>query len=140
MSRDRQAPSLGWPPADLSDLQGFSLRALTPGTLLFRVVSKGLGPWWFGSSMLSRFDLPEPEGTCYLASDEISALLEVVGTERMGGVVPAEFLKARRLRELQVPREIVLSDLTSRRAIRFGITVEIGTIVPYDCPQAWAAR
>lgn len=90
--------------------------------------------------MRGRFDLPEPEGTCYLASDEISALLEVVGRDRMGGVVPAELLRSKQIRVLQVPRELGLSDLTSRRAVRFGVTAEIGTIVPYDCPQAWAAR
>ncbi len=140
MSRDRQAPNLGSPPADPSDLRDFPSRALTPSTPLFRVVSEGLGPWWFGSSMLGRFDLPEPEGTCYLASDEISALLEVVGGDRLRGVVPAELLEIKRIRELRAPRELTLSDLTSRRAVRFGITAEIGTIVPYDCPQAWAAR
>lgn len=90
--------------------------------------------------MQSRFDLLHPHGTCYLASDEISALLEVLGTDRIGGVVPAELFEARRIRELRVPRELSLSDLTSRRATRFGITVEIGPIVPYECPQAWAAR
>jgi hypothetical protein len=90
--------------------------------------------------MLGRFDLPEPEGTCYLASDEISALLEVVGRDRISGVVPTELLCSKRIRVLRVPREMSLSDLTSRRSARFGITAEIGTIVPYDCPQAWAAR
>jgi hypothetical protein len=35
--------------------------------------------------------------------------------------------------------ELDLADFTSREAVRFGITAEIGTIVPYDCPQAWAA-
>lgn len=140
MSRDRQAPSLGWPPSDPQDLKGFSSQALTPDTPLFRIVSKGRGPWWFGSTMRGRFDLPKPDGTCYLASDEVSALLEAVGADRMGGLVPAELLETKRLRELRVPREMSLSDLTSRQAIRFGITAEVGTIVPYDCPQAWAAR
>lgn len=50
----------------------------------------------------------------------------------------AEFLQERRLRELRVPREFEGADLTSRRTTGFGITSEIGTIVPYDRPQAWA--
>lgn len=107
MSRDRQAPSLGWPPADPSDLRDFPFRKLTPDTSLFRAVSQGLGPWWFGSSMLGRFDLPEPEGSCYLASDEISALLEVAGRERLGGVVPAElerFQEETGLEIVEIPR------------------------------------
>lgn len=90
--------------------------------------------------MEGRFDLPEPEGTCYLAADAIAALLEVVGPDRMGGILPREFLEARRLRELRLPRDHSLSDLTARKASRFGITAEIGTLVPYELPQKWAVR
>jgi hypothetical protein len=89
--------------------------------------------------MLGRFDLAEPEGTCYLAADEISALLEVIGPDLERGAVSAEILKARSLRKLHLPEEMDLADLKSREAVRFGITAEIGTIVPYSCPQAWAA-
>lgn len=106
---------------------------------LFRVVRRGKGPWWFGSSMRGRFDLAEPEGTCYLATDEISALLEVVGPDLERGAISSDFVKARSLRKLRLPGELDLADLTSREAVRFGITAEIGTIVPYGCPQAWAA-
>jgi hypothetical protein len=90
--------------------------------------------------MEGRFDLSEPEGTCYVASDAIAALLEVVGADRMGGILPREFLEVRRLLELRLPREHSLSDLTVRKASRFGITAEIGTLVPYELPQRWAAK
>jgi RES domain-containing protein len=89
--------------------------------------------------MSGRFDLPAPLGTCYLASDPLSALLELIGVDRKGGAVAAEFLAERRLRELRTPREFTLADLASRRAAGFGITSEIGTLVPYEQPQAWAA-
>jgi hypothetical protein len=88
--------------------------------------------------MQGRFDLAEPEGTCYLATDEISALLEVIGPHLERGAISTEFLKARSLRKLRLPDELDLADLTSREAVRFGITAEIGIIVPYGCPQAWA--
>ncbi|HEX6900774.1 MAG TPA: RES family NAD+ phosphorylase [Thermoanaerobaculia bacterium] len=139
MSRDRKAPSLGWPPADPLALKDFPQRNLSPEIRLFRVVRRGRGPWWFGSSMEGRFDLPEPAGTCYLAADELSALLEVLAPERDRAMISMELLEQRGIRELQVPRETTLSDLTSRRASGFGITAEIGTIVPYEQPQAWAA-
>jgi hypothetical protein len=90
--------------------------------------------------MKGRFDLPEPDGTCYLATDELSALLEVVGPDLEGGAVSSRLLQERSLRRLRLPGEQHLSDLTSREAIHFGITAEIGTITPYGCPQAWAAR
>jgi len=90
--------------------------------------------------MLGRFDLPEPEGTCYLATDEISALLEALGPDLESGAVSSTFLKGRHLRKVRLAGGMVLSDLTAREAVRFGITAEIGTIVPYQYPQAWAAR
>jgi len=120
-------------------LEGFPVRRFSPATELFRIVRRGKGPWWFGSSMQGRFDLAEPEGTCYLATDEISALLEVVGPDLERGSISSDLLKARSLRKLRLPGELDLADLTSREAVRFGITAEIGTIVPYGCPQAWAA-
>jgi hypothetical protein len=108
--------------------------------LLFRIVRKGHGPWWFSSSLEGRFDLPEPDGTCYLAADPLGALLELIGPDLEGGAVSTDFLRDRRLRELRVPEGIELSDLTSRRVSGFGITGEIGSIVPYDLPQTWATR
>lgn len=93
--------------------------------------------------MQSRFDLLDPYGTCYLAADMLAALLEVLAADREGAVVSSEFLSQRAIRELHVPHEIAVADMTSRRASgfgSFGITAEIGTILPYDCPQAWAAR
>ena len=101
---------------------------------------RGRSPWWFGSSGEGRFDLPPPDGTCYLAADELGALLEAVGPDRDGGAVSTEFLAARCLWRLRAPAERRLGDLTARRARGFGITAEIGTLVPYDLPQAWAAR
>jgi hypothetical protein len=89
--------------------------------------------------MDGRFDLPEPHGTCYLAVDPMAALLELLGPERTG-VISAKFLEERRIRELQLPRESAVADVTSRKASAFGITAEIGTLLPYDRPQAWALR
>lgn len=137
MSRPRQTPSLDPPPDDLA---GFPTRPLSPLAPLFRVIRKGRNPWWFGSGMTCRFDLPEPDGTCYLAGDPLSSLLELIGPDIESGAVSSDFFRERRLRELRVPEEIELSDLTSRKASSFGITAEIGSLVPYDIPQAWAAR
>lgn len=133
----RQFPTLSWPSSS-SQLSDFPSRLLAAGARLFRIVRKGRGPWWFGSAMDGRFDLPEPHGTCYLAADPLAALLEIIGPERTGGLISPEFLSERRLRELQVPEDIKAADVTSRRASQFGITAEIGTIVPYDRTQAWA--
>jgi RES domain len=140
VSRDRRSPSLAWPPDDPSWLKGFPARRLSPEITLLRIVRAEAGPWWFGSTLAGRFDLAEPDGTCYLAADAIAALLELLVMDREIFPVPAEFFDERRICELQVSSEMTLSDLTSRRASGYGITAEVGSITPYDRPQAWAAR
>jgi hypothetical protein len=140
VSRAREVVGLRPPPADAAALAGFPRRTLTPKEDLYRVSRRGRSPWWFSSSGAGRFDLPPPDGTCYVATDELGALLEAVGPDRDGGAVTTEFLAARRLWRLRAPAERSLGDLTARRAAGFGITAEIGTLVPYDLPRAWAAR
>lgn len=139
MTGNRQAVSLALPPRDENRLRTFPRTELVPGCELWRVVRNGLRPWWFSGSGHGRFDLREPEGTCYLATDELSALLEAVGPDRLGGAISTGFLADRRLRHLRAPRGHSLADLTSRRASGFGLTLEIHTVVPYDLPRAWAA-
>ncbi len=112
---------------------------LGPEPTLHRVTRRGNGPWWFGNTGSGRFDLPPPEGTCYLAADPLAALLEVLGPDRLGGVVSEGFFAERALHELHLPAARSLADLTSRRSAAWGLTHEIHTLVPYDLPQAWAA-
>ena len=88
--------------------------------------------------MEGRFDLPPPQGTCYLATEPIGALLELIGPEASGGAVSETFLVNRRFRRLSVPRPHRLANLTDRRTSGFGLTAEIHTVVPYALPQAWA--
>ncbi len=134
----RQAVSLRPPPEAPSELKSFPARTVDPEQELWRVVRKGRGPWWFACSGDGRFDLPPPHGTCYLAADELSALLEVIGPERTGGGISTRFFAARRFRRLRLPRPRRLADLTSRRCAGFGITLEIHSVVPYDRTRAWA--
>jgi hypothetical protein len=140
VTRNRESVTLPWPPDDPARLREFPTHSLSPDREIFRVALIGYGPWWFGSSMKGRFDLPEPDGTCYLAANDLAAWMEVIGPEAQDRIVSAELLRARRLVRVHVPRETVLSDSTARQAGGFSITLELSTIVPYDLPQAWAAR
>lgn len=140
MKRDRESVSLRWPPEDLAELRDFPSRTLSQDRELFRVTQIGYGPWWFGSSMNGRFDLAEPDGTCYLAAEPLAALIEIVGPESASGIVAADLLRRRRLLRLHVPRKLALADTTSRQAGGFGVTLELSTVIPYERPQAWAAR
>ncbi len=136
----RRKTSLERPPQDPRTLRQFPCSTAGTGTELWRVVRQGHGPWWFGCGMTGRFDLPEPEGTCYLATDELTALLEVLGPERSAGRITTEELSRRRLHRLCLPVEHSLADLTSRQAAGFGVTLEIHSHPQYRLTQAWARR
>src|SRR5690606_5570920 len=75
LARDREQPSLG-PPPDPEALRDFPVWHVHAGTVLCRVTAAEHGPWWFSSTGEGRFDLVPPRGTCYLADDEVAALLE----------------------------------------------------------------
>lgn len=124
------------PPDDPQELRAFPRRVIEDEEPLYRVVREGRLPWWFGSTMQGRFDLPEPFGTCYLAHDDLSAILEVLGN----GPVTPEFVQARRIYRLFVPHSFEVANTRAHRATFFGITAEIGTLTPYRLPQAWAQR
>ncbi|HEX6237791.1 MAG TPA: RES family NAD+ phosphorylase [Acidimicrobiales bacterium] len=131
---ERQLPSLGGPPP-AERLAGFPVWHVHAGTVLCRVTSADHGPWWFSSTGEGRFDLAPPRGTCYLADDEVGAVLEVLGPLTM--IVPS-WAKRRSLWHLDLPAQCSAADLTVRAARGFGITAEVMSIVPYRVPQMWA--
>jgi hypothetical protein len=86
-----------------------------------------------------RFDLPAPDGACYLADDLETALGEKLLRR------PKRLIPAQRLRELlhaviTVGRAPRLADLTAERATGWGLNAEIHTSLDYARPRAWAAR
>ena len=131
----RPIPSIGAPP-DPDDLAGFPVWHVHAGTTLCRVTTSGFGPWWFSSDGEGRFDLEPPRGTCYLADDEIGALLEVLGP-----IVVVSSGWARRLSmwHLDLPHQCSAADTSVRAARGYGVTAELASMTPYDLPQRWAA-
>ena len=132
---DRQRPSIG-PPPPPDDLAGFPTWHVHAGTTLCRITTSGFGPWWFSSDARGRFDLPTPRGTCYLADDEVGALLEVLGPVE---VVSPRWAARLSLWHLGLPRQCTAADTTVRPARGFGVTAELASMTPYVVPQAWAA-
>ncbi len=137
MSRQRVAVGR---PQDVDVLRAFPRRTVARNRNLYRVCRIEHGPWWFDSSMAGRFDLPHPDGTCYLAFDDIGALREAVGPGVTGGLVSEEWARARVVRRLKPPSTLRVADLTGAEAARFGVTLEINTVIPYTLPQARATR
>jgi len=134
LAADRE---LGEPPEDPSGLLGFPCRVYGDGFQVYRVHRAEFGPWYFSNSGAGRFDLTgTTRGTCYVAVNPVTAVLEVLETD--GGVVCEEFFADRRIRELHLPRSVNAADTRHRRSARFHLTREIGAEVPYDRAQRWA--
>lgn len=127
--------SLGGPSTTLDN---FPRLTIARNRNLWRVTRKNRSPWWFSSSREGRFDLDSPHGTCYMTVDPLAAVAEVLGSEFVTRVVPSSFFSARTLWCLKPPGTIRAANMTDSLAYGFGVTAEIGTIVPYDIPQEWA--
>ncbi len=132
----RQRVTLGAPPGD--GLAGFPRLHVDAAQPVYRIVRGGRGPWWFSSSGEGRFDLSAPLGTCYLALDPFSALLDVIGPDVCAGLVSTAFFEERRVRELRLPRAHAFADVADRGSVAFGVTGELHTVTPYALPQRWA--
>ncbi|MGH3562624.1 MAG: RES domain-containing protein [Mycobacterium sp.] len=137
MRHPRQRPALGPPPSDLSR---FPRSRLRPSVPLHRAHTAGKSPWWFSSDLSSRFDLTQPNGTCYLATDVTTALRERFGHDLVRkGVLAFRAAARTQVSTLRVPSDCWLANTCAPAAANFGMTREIGTCPSYDIPQAWAA-
>lgn len=116
------------------DLRGFP--STSPPPQLVRVCRATSGTWWFSSDGSGRFDLPAPDGTCYLATDAYAAIREATRL----GPVSSDWVSARELRKTAPPdRDARLAATSYKAAGTYGITTELVTLVPYDLPRRWAA-
>jgi hypothetical protein len=137
MSDSRQHPALRLPPPDVSR---FPRSRLLPSLPLYRAHTVGTSPWWFSSDLSGRFDLIQPNGTCYLATDVATALRERFGHDLVRqGVVTIQAASRTEVSMLRVSSTRWLANTCSPVAANFGMTREIGTCPTYDIPQAWAA-
>jgi len=132
--------SLTGPPADLNRFPTVTA-AQTPARL-FRLVhvrdrAGTLNPPWHFSSRPpgdSRFDIDQPEGTCYWSDRRYGSWVEVF---RGTGVVDRADVTRRAL-FTTTPPALELADTLAPAGHAFGMTGELSTIVPYDRPQSWA--
>ncbi|MGZ4533222.1 MAG: RES family NAD+ phosphorylase [Mycobacteriaceae bacterium] len=134
----RARPAQQPPPADLA---GFPT-LVRPRRRLWRAGrTVHANPWWFDGTGGGRFDpLGTGHGACYLGTDRLSGLLEVLGPEMAGGAVHSDDLATPSLFPLD-PHHLpdAVADLAHRRAIGYGVTNELSTTTPYTLPQRWAA-
>ena len=136
---DRTTIALGEPPLELT---GFPRWRLRKTTRLWRAHTVGRSPWWFGSDDTGRFNLARPSGTCYLATDIVTALRERFGPELVAqGLISAAAAGETVVSQLTVPKERHLADTTHVDAAGFGVTRELFTIAGgrYELTRRWAA-
>lgn len=102
------------------------------------------GSWWYASTARAgdpdvggRFDLPAPNGTCYLADSLAGAVVEKLLR------APVKVVVDERLDELfhtvvTVRRTPPVADLTARKATGYGLNAEIHSTLDYARTRRWA--
>ncbi|MGH9129189.1 MAG: hypothetical protein ACRDY2_09535 [Acidimicrobiales bacterium] len=138
---------LSEPPAPAA-LFGLAGQALA-GRVLHRVYRDGRrSPWWFASvgdapRTGGRFDLPAPDGSCYLATDPVAAALEAL-QDYGQGVLPLAELRTRRRAAVSAPpgapraARMVSARMVSARARGLGVTQALWAGADLALTQRWA--
>jgi RES domain-containing protein len=118
------------------NLTGFPRRTLRGDRTLHRIHRTASGPWWFSSTGSGRFDpVGTGSGACYVAEAPLGAWVEVFRKRML--LAEAE-VRQRSLLSVQLGRDVRLANLTSRRALAFGVTASLGADEHYDESQAFA--
>ena len=135
-------PATG-PPSDLSTFPSVRLPEGSTSYRIFLAHDPGTGEprthWFFATAIGSaggRFDLPEPDGSCYLSDRFEGAWLEVF---RGTGLVERTDVERRRLLRASRTAPVDLADLTSAGARAHGVTLDLATGDDYEVPRRWAA-
>ena len=119
------------------DVARLSRRTLKAGTMLHRVHRADRDPWFFDRSPHGRFNptgTPD-RGACYWAEKPIGAWIE---SFRSLLTLTEEDLAGRALATLTLTGDLVVSDLTVKRALAAGVTASITAGADYAPPQALA--
>lgn len=102
------------------------------------------GAWWFSAAPPNpddggRYDLPAPDGTCYLAMSMEGAVWERIGPDHAKfGWVWSDLLTNRVVSELRLPRDVKAADVSSAGAPVYRVTSELITTSDYALTQDWA--
>lgn len=117
------------------------------GATLHRVHRAGRPLWWFSTvdpsdlAASGRFDLPAPNGACYLATTRSTAVLEALQRDFSGGSLPVSALRRRSVSAVVVPPgSAPAAGLTSRAAVAAGVTVALWADRDRALTQRWAVE
>src|SRR5690606_18326146 len=86
-----------------------------------------------------RFDLPEPDGTCYVADSARVALRERLGPVLGGAAsIPRAAVAGVVVSHLALVSDANLANTRVTAAADFGVLRELTTMASYEIPRAWA--
>jgi RES domain len=121
-------------PVDAGRLPRKTLKAGTP---LYRIHRAVHGPWFFDDGPLGRFNpTGSPgRGACYFAEQPLGAWVESFRTTM---VLAEADVAARALTAVTLDRDVVVRDLTVRRALKAGVTTALTAGGDYRDSQALA--
>jgi RES domain-containing protein len=118
--------------------RGFPRRTLRGDREIYRIHRADRGPWWFSSDGSGRFDpVGSGLGACYLAEQPMGAWVEVF---RKTMLIAEPDIRGRTRLSVRPGRDLRLADLTSRRALQFGVTASLGANEDYAASQAFAVE
>lgn len=133
---------LGEPPAP-EVLAGLPRRSVVD-LELHRVRRAEHGAWWFSSIDAAhpggsgRFDLPAPQGSCYLATSAVAAVLEHF-RGFSNGIASQDALRQRRRAQLIAPDSAPdAADLAEPGALSAGVTLDLSASQDRLLTQRWA--
>jgi hypothetical protein len=119
-------------------LKGFPRRTLRGERTIYRIHKSARAPWWFSSAGDGRFDpVGTGTGACYLAEAPLGAWVEVF---RKHQLLPEVEIAERWLLAVALKRDLRLADITSRRALSFGVTASLGANQHYEESQTFAVQ
>lgn len=118
-------------------LARFPQRTLRGATEIYRIHRSDNSAWWLSADGSGRFDpVGSGQGACYFAATPVGAWIDVF-RKRM--LLAEDEVLARSLCRATLGRDLRLADVTSRRALQFGITASIGASEDYADSHNFAA-
>jgi len=118
--------------------RGFPLATLRGDQEISRIHRSARDPWWFSTDGGGRFDpVGSGFGSCYFAKESIAAWIEVF---RKQTLFADDEVNQRSLYKLRLGRDLKLADITSRRALQFGVTASLGANEDYAASHTFAAE
>ncbi|MCM3505848.1 RES family NAD+ phosphorylase [Curtobacterium sp. ODYSSEY 48 V2] len=127
------------PPVEDLDLDGFPDGG-HPSDAAFRAHLAEFGPWYFASHDHSRFNLADPNGTCYFADEIETAVREFFGQRIRRNELAEEDVAKLKVSRINPPSDATYAHISGKGAATYGITSELTTMGDYSVTRAWAER